>query len=41
MMDVVFSVCCVLCFVPVLYGCVCYVCCYVRKKALLHCLCNY
>ena len=28
-------------FVPVLYGCVWYVCCYVRKKALLQCLCNY
>ena len=26
------------CFVPVLHG---YVCCYVRKKALLQCLCNY
>ena len=26
-----------LCFVPVLYGCVCYV----GKKALLQCLCNY
>ena len=24
-----------LCFVPVLHGCVWYVCCYVRKKALL------
>ena len=31
----------VLCFVPVLHGCVWYVCCYVRKKALLQCLCNY
>ena len=30
-----------LCFVPVLHRCVCYVCCYVRKKALLQCLCNY
>ena len=29
---------CVLCFVPVLHGCVC---CYVRNKALLQCLCNY
>ena len=29
------------CFVPVLRGCVWYVCCYVRKKALLQCLCNY
>ena len=28
----------VLCFAPVLHGCVC---CYVRKKALLQCLCNY
>ena len=25
----------------VLHGCVWYVCCYVRKKALLQCLCNY
>ena len=31
--------CCV--FVPVLHGCVWYVCCYVRKKALLQCLSNY
>ena len=31
----------VLCFVPVLHGCVWYVCCYIRKKALLQCLCNY
>ena len=45
---VLFSVCSavtvecrVLCFVPVLHGCVWYVCCYVRKKALLQCLCNY
>ena len=43
---VLFSVCrcrhCrVLCFVPVLHGCGLYVCCYVRKKALLQCLCNY
>ena len=30
-----------LCFVPVLHGCVWYVCCYVRKKARLQCLCNY
>ena len=30
-----------LCFVPVLHGCVWYVCCYVRKIALLQCLCNY
>ena len=29
------------CFVPVLHGRVWYVCCYVRKKALLQCLCNY
>ena len=27
-----------LCFVPVLHGCVWYVCCYVGKKALLQCL---
>ena len=27
-----------LCFVPVLRGCVLYFCCYVRKKALLQCL---
>ena len=27
-----------LCFVPVLHGCVWYVFCYVRKKALLQCL---
>ena len=27
-----------LCFVPVLHGRVWYVCCYVRKKALLQCL---
>ena len=27
-----------LCFVPVLRGCVWYVCCYVRKKALLVCV---
>ena len=42
---VLFSVCSavtvVLCFVPVLHGRVWYVCCYVRKKALLQCLCNY
>ena len=42
---VLFSVCSAvtveLCFVPVLHGCVWYVCCYVRKKALLQCLCNY
>ena len=29
-----------LCFVPVFSGCVWYVCSYVRKKALLQCLCN-
>ena len=29
------------CFVPVLHGCIWYVCCYVRKKALLQCLSNY
>ena len=28
----------VLCFVPMLRGCVWYVCCYVKKKALLQCL---
>ena len=34
--------CCrVLCFVPVLRWCVWYVCCYVREKAFLQCLCNY
>ena len=33
-------VCRVLCFAPVLHGCVWYVCCWVRKKALLRCLCN-
>ena len=43
---VLFSVCSavtvgILCFVPVLHGRVWYVCCYVRKKALLQCLCNY
>ena len=43
---VLFSVCSAvtvecLCFVPVLHGRVWYVCCYVRKKALLQCLCNY
>ena len=42
---VIFNVCfsgtveCV--FVPVSRGCVWDVCCYVRKKALLQCLCNY
>ena len=39
---VLFSVCSfviVECFVFVLYGCVWYVSCYVRKKALLQCLC--
>ena len=30
-----------LCFVPVLRGCVWYIFGYVRKKALLQCLCNY
>ena len=38
---VLFSVCSAVtaeCCVPVLHGCVC---CYVRKKALLQCLCNY
>ena len=29
------------CFIPVLHGCVLYACCYVGKKALLQCLCNY
>ena len=41
---VLFSVCSAVtveCFVPVFHGCVWYVCCYVRKKALLQCLCNY
>ena len=33
--------CRVLYFVPVLHGCVWYVCCYVGKKALLQCLYNY
>ena len=33
--------CRMLCFVPVLHRRVWYVCCYVRKKALLQCLCNY
>ena len=39
---VLFNVCSavtvVLCFVPVLCGCVWYVCCYVKKNALLQCL---
>ena len=35
---VLFSVCRVLCFVPVLHGCVWYVCCYAGKKALFQCL---
>ena len=39
---VLFSVCSavtvVLCFVPVLHGCLC---CYVMKNALLQCHCNY
>ena len=30
-----------LCFVPVLRGCVWHVFCYVRKKGILQCLCNY
>ena len=41
---VLFSVCSAVtveCFVLVLHGGVWYVCCYVRKKALLQCLCNY
>ena len=37
----VYSAVTVECFVPVLHGCVWYVCCYVRKKALRQCLCNY
>ena len=37
---VLFSVCSAV-TVLVLHGCVWYVCCYVRKKALLQCLCNY
>ena len=35
------TVCRVLCFVPVLHGCAWYVCCYLRKTALLQCLCNF
>ena len=41
---VMFTVCTAVtveCFVPLLHGCVWYVCCYVRKKALLQCVCNY
>ena len=42
---VLFTVCSavtvVLCFVPVLRGCVWYVCGNVKKKVLLQCLCNY
>ena len=41
---VLFTVCSAVtveCFVPVLHGCVWYVCCYVREKTLLQCLCNY
>ena len=41
---VLFSVCSsvtVECCVPVWHGGVWYVCCYVMKKALLQCLCNY
>ena len=41
---VLFSVCSAItveCCVPVLHECVWYVCSYVRKKALLQCLCNY
>ena len=33
--------CSVVFFLTVLHECVCYVCCYVRKKALLQCFCNY
>ena len=41
---VLFTVCSAVtveCFVPVLRGCVWYVCSYVRNKALLQCLFNY
>ena len=43
---VLFNVCSALtieclCFVPMLRGCVWYVRCYVRKKALLQCIFNY
>ena len=43
---VLFSVCIavtveLLCFVPELHWRVWYVCCYVRRKALLQCICNY
>ena len=41
---VLFTVCSAVtveCFVPMLRACVWYVCCYVRKKVLLQCLCNY
>ena len=41
---VLFNVCSAItveCCVSVLRGCVWYVYCYVRKKALLQCLCNY
>ena len=31
--------CCV--FYPCLHGCVWYICCYVEKKTLPQCLCNY
>ena len=41
---VLFNVCSAVtveCCVPVLRGCVWNVCCYIRKKVLLQCLCNY
>ena len=41
---VLFTVCSAVtveCCVPVLRGCVWYICGYVRKKALHQCLCNY
>ena len=41
---VLFTVCSTVtveCSVPVLCGCDWYVFCYVRRKALLQCLCNY
>ena len=40
-MYVVPAITVVLCFIPMLHGCVCYVFSYVRKQALLQCLCNY
>ena len=42
---VLFSVCSAVTesvvFCTMLHGCLWYVCCYVRKKALFQCLCNY